>query len=64
MAKVVKGEFSAVNGSKVRICRDSSGAILGRIEKLDNGYRVVRADGKVRVKPKLEDAFKSIARAN
>jgi len=63
--KAVKGEFSAVNGSKVRIVRDLSGNILGTITKTAEGYRATRVkDGKVRVKPMLKDAFKTIARAN
>lgn len=64
IGKIVKGEFSAVSGSTVRIVRDSSGAILGTIHKVLGGYRVVRVDGKVRQKVYLADAFKTVARAN
>lgn len=62
--RAIKSEFSTVNGSKVRIVRDIRGSILGTITKTEDGYRVTRVDGKVRVKPKLEQAFKSIVRAN
>lgn len=64
MGKVVKGEFSSVNGSDVRIVRDGSGRILGTITKTKAGYRVTRIDGKSREKRYLSDAFKSISRAN
>ncbi len=65
MSKVVKGQFSPTKaGSKVRRMFDENNNFLGVIAKTDEGYRVVRKDGKVRVKPKLQDAYKSIARAN
>lgn len=66
MSKVIKGEWSEHNGSKVRIIRDSSGAILGTVTKLEEGgYRIFRVkDSKTRTKRLLSDAFKSIARAN
>lgn len=62
--RAIKSEFSTVNGSKVRIVRDIRGSILGTITKTEDGYRVTRVDDKVRVKPKLEQVFKSIVRAN
>lgn len=64
IGKLIKGEFSQVNGSDVRIVRDGVGNILGTIHKVKNGYRVVRRDGKIREKAYLQDAFKTIARAN
>lgn len=64
MTIFVKGEFSSVNGSTVRIVRNSSGAILGTIHKVLGGYRVVRVDGKVRQKALLAEAFRTVARAN
>lgn len=63
--KVIVGKFSKVSGSKVREMRLSDGTFLGFIEKLDEGgYRIIRKDGKSRVKPLLEDAYRSIARSN
>lgn len=63
--KVIKGHFSKTSGSKVRDMYDSDGKYLGLITKLDDGgYRVIRVDGKQRVKDSLEEAYKSIARAN
>lgn len=64
IGKIVQGSFSSVNGSTVRIVRDSSGTILGTIHKVLGGYRVVRVDGKVREKVLLSEAFKTVARAN
>lgn len=64
MAKLLKGEFSSVNGSNVRIVRDEDGKIYGTITKTKTGYRITRIDGKSREKRLLADAFKSIARAN
>lgn len=65
MAKVVKGSFSPVNGSKVRRVIDGSGQIIGTITKVDDGYRVFRfKDSKVKHKKLLADAFKACARAN
>lgn len=65
IGKLIKGEFSQVNGSDVRIVRDGVGNILGTIHKLPRGgYRVVRRDGKIREKAYLQDAFKTISRAN
>lgn len=64
--RVVYGKFSENAGSKVRRVYDASGNLLGTITKRDDGgYRVVRVrDGKVREKRYLEDAFKTIRRAN
>lgn len=63
--KLIVGKFSKVSGSKVREMRLSDGTFLGFIEKLDEGgYRIIRADGKSRVKPLLEEAYRSIARSN
>lgn len=65
MAKVAYGNFSEVNGSKVRIMRDATGAMLGTITKTKDGYRIYRVkDGKVREKHYLSDAIKSVSRAN
>lgn len=46
--------------------KDSDGNFLGYIQKLENGlgYKVIRKDGKIRVKRLLEDAYRTIARAN
>jgi len=44
--RAIKSEFSAVNGSKVRIVRDIRGSILGTITKTEDGYRVTRVDGR------------------
>ncbi len=65
--KSVKGTFSAINGSTVRIMYSDDGAILGTITKLSDGcgYRVQRFhDGKVRIKKLLSDAYKSVRRKN
>jgi len=62
---VVYGKFSDVAGSGVRHCYDASGNLLGVIRKLSDGtYRVYRQDGKVRDKPRLQEAFRTVARAN
>lgn len=62
----VRGKFSDVAGSRVRRVFDSHGVILGTITKTDDGqYRVFRiSDGKIRVKKHLEQAFRTIKRAN
>lgn len=64
--KKVHGKFSARAGSKVRrMYSNLDGSYLGTIRKLDGGgYEVRRKDGKIRVKPALAEAYKSIARAN
>lgn len=66
MAKVIKGSFSPVAGSKVRRVMDANGNMIGTITKLeDGGYRIFRfKDSKVKHKKRLEDAFKACARAN
>lgn len=65
MGKIVKGNFSDINGSRVRRMYDSNGVFLGLITKMDNGnYRVTRMDGKIRIKEYLQDAIKSVARRN
>jgi hypothetical protein len=66
MSNIVKGKFSATNGSKVRMMYDASGNLIGTITKQSDGsYRIFRLkDGKTRVKEMLVDAYKSIARAN
>lgn len=65
MTKVVVGKFSE-NAANVRRIYDASGNFVGTVTKPENGgYRVFRhKDGKVRVKDKLADAYKTIARAN
>lgn len=64
-SKNVYGKFSDVAGSRVRRVYDEKGNILGIITKTDRGtYRIVRMDGKVREKRYLDEAFKSISRAN
>lgn len=65
-SKVVHGEFSKIAGSNVRLMYDADGHFIGTITKgVDGGYRIMRAkDGKVRHKPYLADAYKSISRAN
>jgi ribosomal 30S subunit maturation factor RimM len=63
----VKGSFSPINGSKVRRVFSENGILLGTITKMEDnsGYRVYRIkDGKMRVKPYLKDAFKTISRSN
>lgn len=64
--KAAKGSFSAVSGSAVRIVYTEDGKILGTVKKLDDkqGYRVTRTDGKIRVKPTLAQAYRSIRRSN
>lgn len=63
--KVVRGSFSPVNGSRVRRVFNEAGILLGTITKVQDGYRVYRiTDGKIRVKPYLKEAFKTIRRAN
>lgn len=64
--KIVVGKFSENAGSAVRRVYDASGNLLGTIAKKESGgYRVYRLkDGKVREKRLLEDAFRTIARAN
>lgn len=65
MATIVKGQFSTVAGSGTRRMYDENGKFLGLIVKTDEGYRVQRfADGKVRHKKTLKEAYKSIGRAN
>ena len=66
MSNIVKGTFSKVNGSKVRMMFDKDGKLIGSITKMENGdYRIFRLkDGKTRVKQYLADAYKSIARSN
>ena len=63
--KSVKGSFSAINGSDVRIMYTDDGKILGTIKKLKDrkGYQVTRIDGKIRVKETLQAAYKTIRRA-
>lgn len=61
--KSVKGSFSEVSGSDVRIVYTPEGKILGTVRKLDKGYRVTRVDGKIRVKETLQAAYKSIRRS-
>lgn len=63
---VVVGKFSKNHGSKVRRIYDTEGNFLGTITKMESGgYRVYRQkDGKVREKPYLAEAKKTIARAN
>lgn len=59
------GHFSAISGSNCRHVYTQEGRLLGVIYKQQDGnYRVQRMDGKIRVKDKLADAFKSIKRAN
>lgn len=63
--KVIVGRFSKTSGSKVRDMYDEDGNFLGLISKLEEGgYRVLRTDGKTRTKPSLEEAYRSVARAN
>lgn len=64
--KVISGNFSKTSGSSLREMKDSNGNFLGYIQKLENGlgYKVIRKDGKIRVKRLLEDAYRTIARAN
>lgn len=68
-SNVVKGRFSELAGAGVRHVYDLQGNHLGVIVKLDKeqggGYKAIRTkDGKVRVKPKLAMAFKTIKRQN
>jgi len=65
-SKVAVGNFSPVNGSKVRRMWNEQGEFLGTITKLDQGgYKVFRAaDGKTRIKKLMADAYKSIRRVN
>lgn len=63
--KTVKGRYSEVSGNSVRIVYTESGSILGTVKKLETGgYRITRTDGKIRVKPTLSAAYKSIRRAS
>lgn len=65
--KECKGSFSQVSGSSVRIVYTDSGKILGTVKKLEGnkGYKITRTiDGKVRTKPTLAEAYKSIRRAS
>lgn len=63
--KQAVGHFSPVSGSQCRHVYSPEGILLGVIFKREQGgYRVQRMDGKIRIKDKLSDAFKSIRRAN
>lgn len=65
MKTQARGHFSSISGSQCRHVYSTEGRLLGVILKQQDGsYRVQRIDGKVRVKEKLADAFKSITRAN
>jgi hypothetical protein len=62
----VKGKFSTVSGTTVRHVYTTDGQLLGFIRKQADGtYEVHRTtDNKRRVKPTLDQAFATIARAN
>ena len=62
--KLLKGNFSEHAGTKVRRVFTEDGTFLGTITKIEDGYRVTRVDGKVREKPRLDQSFRSLARAN
>lgn len=66
MTTNVRGSFSAISGTDVRIVYTDTGSILGTVKKLPEkgGYKVVRRDGKIRIKPTLAAAYRSIKRAN
>jgi hypothetical protein len=64
-SNVVTGTFSTVTGSDTRRMFDKEGNFLGLIVKTQDGYKVSRfADGKVRTKRTLREAYSSIARSN
>lgn len=62
----VVSHVSATVGSDIRHVYTADGErALGMIIKLGRGkYRVLRQDGKERVKPTLAEAYKTIRRAN
>lgn len=62
--KLLRGTFTNILENDVRVVRNSDGEILGTITQIEDGWRISRADGKIRTKPTLEDAFKSCARLN
>ena len=66
MTKQVVSHYSEISGTDVRHVYDASGkTLLGTIFKIGRGkYRVLRIDGKSRVKDSLADAFKTVRRAN
>lgn len=65
-ASKVTSHFSPVSGSECRHVYSEDGkSLLGVIIKVAKGkYRVQRLDGKVRLKDNLQDAFRTIRRAN
>lgn len=63
-ASSVKGQFSPVSGNNTRRVYDASNNFLGIIVKCSEGYRVTRLDGKSRIKKTLQEAFRTVARAN
>ena len=65
-ANKVTSHFSPVSGTDVRHVFDEDGKkLLGVIIKVGRGkYRVQRIDGKVREKESLNEAFKTVRRAN
>ena len=62
----VVSHISATVGSDIRhVYTEDGSTLLGMILKLGRGkYRVLRMDGKERVKGTLTEAFKTIRRAN
>jgi len=67
MSKVITGKFSTVAGSNVRRYFDEEGSFVGLITKLESGegYRVTRfPDRKERIKKTLQEAKRSLSRAN
>lgn len=65
-ATKVTSHFSTVSGSDCRHVFDEDGKkLLGVIIKIGRGkYRVQRVDGKTRTKETLQDAFRTVRRAN
>jgi hypothetical protein len=64
--KKVVSRVSANVGSDIRhVYTEDESELLGMILKLGRGkYRVLRTDGKERIKTTLAEAFKTIRRAN
>jgi hypothetical protein len=65
-AKKVSSHFSSVSGSNCRhVFSEDGQTLLGMIFKEGVGkYRVRRVDGKTRVKDTLQEAFRTVRRAN
>lgn len=63
--KLIIGSFAKKeDGTRIRVVKNDLGEFLGTIEKIDEGYRITRTDGKVKVKRQLEESFRAVARKN